>query len=78
MVYDPKANRLRLAKAVFACNEVHRETKEEVNEDEEYENTVIGGKESDLPGTAIFGGNMDNSDCLGNSASVPNSFKFFN
>ena len=82
VVYDPKANGLRLAEGVFVGDEVHRDTKEEDNKEKEYENTVIGGKENDLAGTAIFGETMDYSDCYGStlksSDSVPNSLKFFN
>ena len=73
VVYDADANRLSLPPGVFVGFDVHRETKEEDHDDEEYENTVIGGKESDLAGTAIFGENMDNSYCYGNTLKSPHS-----
>ena len=73
VVYDADENRLSLPPGVFVGSDVHRDTKEEDHDEEEYENTVIGGKESDLAGTAIFGENMDNSDCYGNTLKSPHS-----
>ena len=71
--YDANTNRLKLPKGVYVGVDVHRNTKEEDHDEEEYKNTVIGGKESDLAGTAIFGENMDNSDCYGNTLKSPYS-----
>ena len=67
VVYDADANRLSLPPGVFVGFDVQRDTKEEDHDEEEYKNTVIDCKESDLAGTAIFGENMDNSDCYGNT-----------
>jgi len=55
VVYDADANRLSLPQGVFVGVDAHRATKEEDHDEEEYENTVIGGGESDWAGTAIFG-----------------------
>ena len=73
VVYDADANRLSLPPGVSVCFDVHRATKEEDYDEEEYENTVIGGGESDWAGTAIFGENMNNSDRYGNTLKSPDS-----
>ena len=73
VVYDADANRLSLPPRVFKCFDLHRYKKEEDYDEEEYENTVIGGGESDWAGTAIFGENMNNSDRYGNTLKSPDS-----
>ena len=73
VVYDADANRLSLPPRVFNRFDVHRYTKEEDYDEEEYENTVIGGGESDWTGTAIFGENMNNSDRYGSTLKSPDS-----
>ena len=50
--------RFFFSKGELEGNEVHGDINEEGDEEEEYENTAIGGEEWDLAGTAIQEENM--------------------
>ena len=51
VVFDEETKQLKLAKGEFVGHAVQIDGDEEDKEDEECENTVIGGEESDLAGT---------------------------
>ena len=46
--------RVFFSKGELESHEVHGDINEEDDEEEEYENTAIGGGERDLAGTAIY------------------------